>query len=121
MRVAEDYPHEESVKLSLREGIGTLVFEGILRGKHDKWRRQIESDIPDGDPFFFHGLKESGLYLGWSPIDLVGKEDIGEYRSLPEFELALLGPVYLIAREIGWEEIRSERYPTRIEPEYRCK
>lgn len=121
MRIAEDDPHEESVELSLRKGIGTLMFERILRGKYDKWRRQIERGIPDGDTFFFHGLEESGLYLGWSTIDLVGEEDMSEYRSTAYLELALLGSVDLIARQIRREEIRSERYPTRIESEHRCK
>ena len=108
MRIAEDDPHEESVELSLREWICTLMLQGILCREYDKWRRQIESSIPDGDSFFFHGLEEGRLYLGWSTIDLIGEENIGEYRSLPDLELALLGSVDLIAREIRWEEIRGE-------------
>lgn len=108
MRVTEYYPHEESVELSFREWICTLMFEGILRSEYHKWSGQVKSGIPDCDSFFFHCLEESGLYLGWSPIDLICEEDTREYRSLSDLELALLGSVDLIASEIGWEEIGGE-------------
>ena len=46
---------------------------------------------------------------------------MGEYRSLTYLELALFCPIDLVARQIRGEEIRGERYPTRIESEHSCK
>jgi hypothetical protein len=120
-RIAEDDTHEEAIELSLWEWIGSLVFERILCGEYDKRRRQIESLITDGDAFLFHGFEEGGLYLRWSTVDLVCEEDMGEYRSLADIKDSLRLPVYLTSCEVRWEQIRSERYTTRVETEYPCK
>jgi hypothetical protein len=61
------------------------------------------------------------LYLRWSTVDLVGEEDTREYRSLADLKYSLRLPVYLTSGEVGWEEIRSEGYTTRIETEYARK
>ena len=97
------------------------MFEGILRGEYDKRRRQIEGLITDGDFFLLHGFQEGRLDLRWSSVDLVGEEDMGEYRSLAYLEGSLPLAVDLTSCEVRWEEVRRERYPTRIEPEYACK
>lgn len=120
-RIAEDDPHEEPVELSLRERIGALVFERILCCEYDKRRWQIESLISDGDFFLFHSFEERRLHLGWSTVDLVRQEDMGEYRSLAYLKCSLRLSVYLTSREVGWQEIRSEGYTTRVESEYACK
>jgi hypothetical protein len=46
---------------------------------------------------------------------------MGEYRPFADRELPLLLSVDLTAREIRWEEIRSEGYSARIETKYACE
>ena len=97
------------------------MFEGILRREYDKGRGEYEGFSTYGDFFLFHGFEESRLYLGWSTIDLVSEEDAREYRALAHFECSLTLAIYLTSCEVGWQEIRSEGYTTRIEAEYACK
>jgi hypothetical protein len=120
-RIAEDDAHEEAIELSLWERVCTLVFERILRSEYNKRRRQIEGLVSDGDAFLLHGFEECGLYLGWCAVDLVSEEDMGEYRSLADFEGSLRLTIDLAPCEVRWQEIRGEGYSTRIETEYACK
>ena len=80
---------EESVQLGLGEGIGTLVFDGVLRRDHHE-RRGKRTRLPiDADLVFFHCFKKSRLGLGRRAVDFVRKEKIREDRTGAEFEFAL--------------------------------
>ena len=84
------------------------MFERILRRDDEKWRGKEECLIGDRYLVLLHGFEECRLDFWGSTIDLIGKEDMSKYGSLPYLELACLWAVYLMSCEIGWEEIGSE-------------
>ncbi len=106
--IVENDLHQEPIELSLREGIGALMFERILCCEYDKRRWEIESLVAYGYFFLLHSFEEGRLYLRWSTVDLISEENMGEYGSFADCELAFLLSVYLIARQIRWQEIRRE-------------
>ena len=58
------------------------------------------------------------MYLGWSAVDLIRKEDTREYRSLAHLEGSLSLAIYLTSCEVRWEEVRGKRYTSSRESEY---
>ncbi len=59
---------------------------------------------------FLHRLQQRSLGLGWRTIDLVGKEHIGENRSLHEDHLAFIAGLLknLGACNVGRHQIGSK-------------
>ena len=57
---------------------------------------------------FFHGLQQSGLYLGRRPVDLVGQHDVGEDRPPMRSEVLRAGVVDLGADDVGRQQVRRE-------------
>lgn len=109
--------HEKPIELRFWKRVGSLVFERILCCEDDKWGRYVESCISDGDAFFFHSFEKCGLYLWRSTIDLIGEEDICKNWSFSRDEFSFLWSVYLISREVWWEQIWGKWHAFCIETE----
>ena len=89
-------------------GVRPLVFNGILRGQHGQNLGQLVRHAVDADLTFLHGLQQGGLCLGWSAVDLVRQNDVGEQGAGSEPELRCLGLEDVDARDIGRHEIGCE-------------
>ena len=89
--VAHGKFEHEAVELGFRERERPFVFDGILRGKHDKRLGHLVGQAVNGHLALRHGFEESRLGAGGGPVDFVGHEHLGEDGSGPELELAGLG------------------------------
>ena len=69
----------------------------------------------DGDLALLHGLEQGRLRLGRGPVDLVGQQEVGEHRPLPEPERPLLLLVDQLADDVGGHQVGGELQP--FEPE----
>ncbi len=78
----------EAVALRLREGIGPLHLDGVLRGDHHEGARQAVGLSVGRDLPLRHRLQERGLGLRGGAVDLVAHDDVGEDPALLELELA---------------------------------
>ena len=97
----------EAVELGFGKGVGAFLFNGVLRGEHEKRRRERVMLAGHRDRAFLHRLEEGGLRFGRRPVDLVGEDDVGEERPLHEFELARLVEDFG-ADDVGGHQVGGE-------------
>ncbi len=85
-RVPDGDAHQESVELSLGQGIRALVLDRVLGREHDE--RPLQGmGMPVGRHLLLlHGLEERCLRLRRGAIDLVGKEEVREHGARLEAE-----------------------------------
>ena len=62
---------EEAIHLGLGEGVGALLFDGVLGGHDKKGLRQRVGMAADGDVALLHGFEEGALDLGGGSINFV--------------------------------------------------
>ena len=62
----------------------------------------------DRDLAFLHGFEQGTLDLGWSAVDFVGEDEVGEDRAFARGEAAGLRIVNLRADDVGGQHVRSE-------------
>jgi hypothetical protein len=79
--VTDPQPEHEPIHLRFRQRIRSVMLDWVLRGQHDKGRRQRVGHALHRYLTFRHGFKQRGLRLRRRTIDLVGKDDIGEYGA----------------------------------------
>jgi hypothetical protein len=102
-----DLQHEP-VFLRLRQRIGALVFDGILRGEDREIGRQGVGVTVNGDQALLHGLKQGRLGFGGRAVDLIGQQEIGEHRPLDQRELVALEVEDVGAGDVGRHQVRGE-------------
>ena len=78
VRIADADPQQEAVELRLRQRIGALQLDGVLRGDHQERLRQRERLPLDRHLRLLHGLQQRRLRLGRGAVDLVGEQQVGE-------------------------------------------
>ena len=105
---------QETVELGLRQRVGPLLLDGILRGHDHKeiWQRvghRTNRDLP-----FAHGLEQGRLHLCRGAVDFVRQHEIMKQRTLPEHEGAGFGSIDFGARQIGRQEIGRELQPVEV-------
>ena len=106
--IAHAHLHEKSIHLSLRQGVGSFLLDGVLSGQHHERCWKLVGDAFDGHLLFFHGFKQGRLRLGWRTVDLVGKEDVGEQWPGPEFEVPGLLVVHVGPHDVRGQQVRRE-------------
>jgi hypothetical protein len=79
-RVADHDADEEAVDLRLRERVGALEIDGVLRGEDHEGVGQLEAIALDGDLALLHRLEQRRLGLRGGAVDLVGEHHVGEDR-----------------------------------------
>src|SRR5260370_42370133 len=62
----------------------------------------------DGDLALFHGFEKSGLGLWAGSVDLVGEQDLREYRARPELEVVELLIECTDAGDVGGQQVGRE-------------
>src|SRR5215218_7946876 len=67
----------------------------------------------DRDLVFFHRFKEGRLRFGSCTIDFISQDNIGEHRSLLEFEVPCTRPVreYLCSNDVRRHKVWGELNP----------
>src|SRR5690606_35527876 len=83
----DDHLEKEAIDLGLGQGVGTFHLDWILRGHYKKGSVELVCGAPDGDRALLHGFEEGGLCFGCSPVDLVGKDQVGKDRTLLKVDL----------------------------------
>src|SRR4029453_16625358 len=79
-------------------------------GDHEEGRLERKALAVDGDLRLLHRLEQRALGLGRGPVDLIGEEEMGEDRPLPELEAPLALVEEKGARDIAGQEVRRELY-----------
>ena len=83
-----------------------MLLVGILRGDHEERLGEPEAFGIDRHLPLRHGFQKCALGAGRGPIDLVGKEDVGEDRPAAEFKL----PIFLVedveAGDVARQKVR---------------
>src|SRR5437763_10695046 len=100
--------HQEAVELRLRQWIGAVVLDRILRGDHEERLRQRLRFSVHTDLRLIHGLEERGLRPRRRAVDFVGKHDVRKNRSGTKFKFAIFRIVDAHAKHIAGQQIRSE-------------
>src|SRR5680860_1183324 len=99
------------VELGLGQRVGAFVLDRVLGGGDHEWRRQHPGCAVDGDLALLHGLQQCGLCLGWRPVDLVGEQQVGEYRPFAEGELGTVRVVDQRSGDVARHQVRGELHP----------
>ena len=95
--------HEKAIELGLGKGVCALLLQRILRREHVKGARQIVPFAGDRDVIFLHRLEQRRLGSGACPVDFVGHQQLGEYRSPHKMKTA--APVGGLFQDFGAENI----------------
>ena len=108
-QIIEHGIEEKAVELRFRQRIGTLEFDGVLRGQHEEGRGQLVVIAAHGAGVLLHGLKQRGLRLGRGAVDFVGQHDVAEDRSLTNVQRRwpVVGSSSMMSVPVMSEGIRS--------------
>ncbi len=119
-RVADDQLEQEAVELRLRERVGPLLLDRVLR-RHDEERFLERVDLAaDGDRVLLHRLEQRRLRLGGGAVDLVGEDDLREDRPALKFEDPFAVGAFhddVRADDVGGHQVGGELDPVEIERE----
>ena len=106
--IVDPHMHQKTVELRLRQRVGALLLDRVLRCHDQKQVRQAKRLAAYRDLALTHCLEQCRLHLGRRTVDLVGQYDVVKHRALVEMETAVLRAVDLGARQVGWQQVRSE-------------
>ena len=98
--ITHGHLHQETVELCLWQTIGTLLLHWVLGGEDGIEVSHRISDTIHAHLSFFHHLKQCRLGLGWSTVDFIDQDNVGEDWAL--MELKLLG---LDIEDVGTQHI----------------
>src|SRR4029434_914923 len=76
--VPDEHLHHESVDLCLGQRVGALRLNGILGGHYQERLGDPVTLAGDCDLSFLHHLEQRALHFRRSPVDLIGKKEVGE-------------------------------------------
>ena len=107
-RVADEHLHHESVDLGLRQRVGALGLDRVLRREDEERVGDLVGLAADRHLALLHDLEERALDLGGRPVDLVGEQQVREDGAERRPELAGLLVVDARADEVGRDEVGRE-------------
>ena len=107
-RAVHPYLQQEAVFLGLRQGIGALILDRVLRREDRKIGGQGIGLAIDGHVTFLHGLQQGALGLGGRPVDLVRQQEGREDGALHEGEGVFLHIEDVRPDDVGRHEVRRE-------------
>ncbi|OIQ63834.1 hypothetical protein GALL_546230 [mine drainage metagenome] len=110
-RVVQPHVEQEAVELRLGQGIGARLLQRILRGQHQKQRRQRMGRAAHGDLVLLHGFEQRGLHLGGRAVDLVGQHDVVKQRAAHKAHRTVRRVEHLAARQVAGQQVGSELHP----------
>ena len=89
------------------------MFDGILGSKYEERLVKLSGYAHYGNGMFLHGFQKSGLSLGGSTVNFVGKYDVAENRTGLELEgrVAVFAFYYDVSTGyVGRHKVGSELY-----------
>ncbi len=110
-RVVDDHLHQEPVALGLRQGVDPFGFDRVLGGEHEERFGHGVGLPADGHLVLTHHLQERRLDLRRCTVDLVGEDEVGEYRAELHVELLARAAVDARAGDVGREQVGGELDP----------
>ena len=115
VRVPDRKPHEEAVELRLRQRVGALVLDRVLRRQHqERVGERLRAPL-DRHLALLHRLQQRGLRLRRGAVDLVGQQHVREHRPAAEHELAAAQRD--VAGDVRREHVGRELDAPEVEPE----
>ena len=115
--------HEESVQLRLRQRIGALLLERVLRRQHMERRRQIVPHARHRDMMLLHRLKQRRLRARAGAVDLVRHQQLGENRPRMKRKARLPSSPFLHdfrPEDVGRHQVGRELHAQGVEADTRC-
>ncbi len=106
--VADQHFHHEAVDLRLRERVGALGLDRVLRRHHQERLGHAVRLARDRDLILLHHFEKRALHLGGRAVDLVGEQQVREHGPERGGELAGLLVVDAGADEVGRDEVGRE-------------
>ena len=117
--VGDHHIEHEAIELGLRQRIGALELDRILRREHEE--RLVERVGPPGggDVRLLHRFEQRRLRLRRRAVDLVGQDDLREDRPFhePQTPAALLLVENLGAGDVGRHQVGRELNALEVEIE----
>ena len=113
--VGNDALEHETVNLRLRQRIGSLLLDGVLRREDEEGRRKVVGGVANRHAALLHGLQKGALHLCGGAVDFIGEQEVGEDRSLARLEGAVLLIVDEGADHIGRQQVRRKGNPLETE------
>ena len=103
--IVDHHLQHETVHLSLRQRIGTFLFDGVLCSHHEEGVRQLEGLVADGHLMFLHGFEQGALNLGGRTVDFIGQDEIGEDGATASHELFVFLAVDQGTDQVGRQQV----------------
>ena len=100
--------HEETVELSLRKPVGSLLLHWVLCCQDGEHLTHLSRRSIDGHLTLFHHFEQSGLRLRWRTVDFIHQNDVAEHRTLVEIKLARLHVEDSRTQHIAGHEVGRE-------------
>lgn len=113
-RITHPNPHQEPVQLRLRQRIGAVMFNRVLRGNHHERLREPMGAIVNGHLAFIHGFEQRALGLRRGAVDLIGQQDIRKNRAGFEFKTFPMLVVNGDADDVARQQIAGELHPLKL-------
>ena len=113
--------HQEAIELRLRQRVGALLLDRVLRREHMEGAGNVVTIAGDGHVVLLHRLQQRGLGTRARAIDLIGHQQLTEDRAGDEPETALAAGTliqHLAAQDVGRHEIGGELDAAGVEPEH---
>ena len=120
-RIVNHHLQHETVHLSLRQRISTLLLNGVLSSQHQERLRKFVSLCGDGHLTLLHSFKQSTLHLGRSTVNLISQDEVSEDRTLLSLELTILLRINHCTDDIGRQQVRSELNAAELSINQRCQ
>ena len=108
LRIVDEDLQHEPVDLRLRQRVGALGLDRVLRRHDEKRLRHRIGRVRDRHLPLLHHLEQRRLHLRRRTVDLVGEQEVAEDGAELGVERPLVGPVDPRADEVGGHEIGCE-------------
>ncbi|MEA2228902.1 MAG: MoxR-like ATPase, partial [Solirubrobacteraceae bacterium] len=102
--VDEDLEHE-AVDLRLRQRVGALRLDRVLRRHHEERVGHPVRRVAERDLALLHHLEQRRLHLGGGAVDLVRQQEVAEDGAELGVEGRVVGPVDTGADQIGRHQV----------------
>ena len=89
-RIINNNLQHETVNLSLRQLISTLLLYWVLSSQYKERLRQIKGIITNGHLVFLHSLKQRTLHLSRSTVNLISQYKVSKHWTFLHMERLVL-------------------------------
>ena len=110
--VDNNFEHK-SVHLRFGQRIGSVLFYGVLRRKHEERLVELSRHAHNGNSVLLHRFEQRGLCFGSGSVDFVRKNYVAEYRTGLKAELRIARFVldyYVGARYVRRHKVGRKLY-----------